>query len=107
MKDDQGNAIVNPETIKIIRNLRQKGSLEKQDRDYYINLMLECLRLRFGDKKTPMALIEEHGQEWCMTHGIIGYDYIVNASFTSARDTGKRNDSPGIADDEFQGDIYS
>ncbi len=43
MKDEQGTNIINPETMKIIRNLQQKGSTEKQDRDYYINLMSECL----------------------------------------------------------------
>jgi len=32
-----------------------------------------------------MSLIEDHGQEWCMNHGIIGYDYIVNVSFVKAK----------------------
>lgn len=85
MKDEQGTNIINPETIKIIRNLRQKGILEKQDREYYINHMTECLRMKYGNGKSLMTLIEDHGQEWCINHGIIGYEYIVNVSFANVR----------------------
>ncbi len=52
MKDDQGTNIINPETIKIIRNLRQKGVIEKQDREYYITHMTECLRMKYGNGKS-------------------------------------------------------
>ena len=69
MKDKQGCHIVNEETINIIRNLRQKAIHEKRPREYYVNLILESW--------TPMRIIEEHAQEWCIEHGIIGYDYIT------------------------------
>ena len=85
MKDKQGTNIINPETIKIIRNLRQKGVIEKQDREYYINHMTECLRMKYGNGKSLMTLIEDHGQEWSINHGIIGYEYIVNVSFANVR----------------------
>lgn len=80
MKDAQGTNIINPETIKIIRNLRAKGVMEKRDREYYVNFMTECLKMKYGDTKSLMSLIEDHAQEWCIEHGIIGYDYIANVN---------------------------
>lgn len=107
MKDAQGTNIINPETMKIVRNLRQKGVLEKQDREYYINLMIESLSLKYGNGKSLMTLIEDHGQEWCINHGIIGYDYIVNVSFANPRNVNKPKEPPGISGEEFDDDIYA
>ncbi|MFQ5709431.1 MAG: hypothetical protein ACE5HO_18390 [bacterium] len=107
MQDEQGLNIINPETIKIIRNLRQKGFVEKQNREYYINLMIECLTMKYGNEKTPMTLIENHGQEWCINHGIIGYDYIVNVSFANARNVNKPKKPPTISGEEFNEDNYA
>ncbi len=107
MKDEQGTNIINPETMKIIRNLREKGVMEKQNRDYYINIMTECLRLKFGESKSMMTLIEDHGQEWCINHGIIGYDYIANVSFANTRNVNKPKELPGISGEEFNDNSYS
>ncbi len=107
MKDDQGTNIINPETIKIIRNLRQKGILEKQDREYYINHMTECLRMKYGNGKSLMTLIEDHGQEWCINHGIIGYEYIVNVSFANVRNVNKPKKPPSISGEEYNDDIFA
>jgi len=77
MKNAQGTNIINPETIKIIRNLRQKGFIEKQDREYYINQMLADIMLEAHSKRlSKMGAIEEFGQNWCLKNGIVGYDYI-------------------------------
>ncbi len=107
MKDEQGTNIINPETMKIIRNLREKGVLEKQDREYYVNLMVESLSLKHGNGKSTMSLIEDHGQEWCMNHGIIGYDYIVNLSFAHARNTDKSKKPPSISGEAYDDDIFA
>jgi len=78
MKDAQGANIVNPETMKIIRNLRQKAIHENRDREYYINQIL--------DYYTPMQIFEEHAQGWCLKNNIVGYDYIVNAGVKTKKD---------------------
>jgi len=81
MKDSQGTYIVNPETIKIIRNLRSKAVHEDKDREYYINKFLIDNALRIQTKGiTKMEAFERYAQDWCLDHGIIGYDYITNAS---------------------------
>jgi len=81
LKDEQGYNVINEETIKIIRNLRQKAVFEKLDREHYINQMLTDLVLKIHTQKlSPMSLIEKYGQEWCLVNGIIGYDYICSVS---------------------------
>jgi len=81
MKDEQGTKIINPETVRIIRNLRQKAVFEKLDREHYINQMLTDLVLKTHTQKlSPMSLIEEDGQWWCLVNGIIGYEYICSVS---------------------------
>ena len=79
MKDSQGTNIINPETMKIIRNLRQKALHENKGRDYYVNLMVNSLKLKHPGR-TNMTLTEDYGQQWCIEHGIIGYEYIVNCT---------------------------
>lgn len=75
MKNEQDVHEINPATMIIITNLRQKAYLEKLDSEYYINLMTECLHLKYGFKKSLMALIEGYGQEWCIFHGIFGNEW--------------------------------
>jgi len=78
MKDQQGTHIVNPETMKIIRNLRGKAVHEGRDRDYYLDLMVKKY-------SNPMLIAENHATEFCIDHGIIGYEYITNVSFIKMR----------------------
>ncbi len=73
MKDQQGTNIVNPETIKIIRNLRGKALDEGKDRDYYLNLMIEKY-------SNPMVIFENHAMEFCIENQIIGYEFITITS---------------------------
>jgi len=81
MKDEQGCNVINEETIRIIRNLRQKALFEELDKDYYINQMLADLALKTHiEKLTLMASLEKYGQEWCLRKGIIGYEYICSVS---------------------------
>ena len=41
MKDEQGTHVINPETIRIIRNLRAKATHEGKDRDFYLNQIIK------------------------------------------------------------------
>ena len=79
MKDSQGTNIINPETIKIIRNLRAKATHEgKGNRDYYLDQIIK-------NYSEPMRILEIHAREWCMANGINSYDYIANVSFANVR----------------------
>ena len=80
MKDEQGIVITNPETMKIIRNLRGKAVHEGKKREHYIEMMIKSLQVKYPYEPFDMELIEDHGQEWCLYHGIIGYDYIVTTN---------------------------
>jgi hypothetical protein len=81
MKDDQGTNIINPETIKIIRNLRGKALMEEKTRDHYLDMMVRYLR-KYHNGNSDMELIENYGQKWCFDRGIIGYEYITNITLT-------------------------
>jgi len=78
MKDAQGTHIINPETIKIIRNLRAKALSEGKDKEFYLNQVIEKYSV-------PMRILESHAQEWCIENGIFGYEYIANVSFTNVK----------------------
>ncbi|MFB3101305.1 MAG: hypothetical protein ACE1ZM_07670 [Gammaproteobacteria bacterium] len=78
MKDKQGTNIINPETIKIIRNLRGKALSEGKDRDFYLNQIIKKY-------SQPMRILESHAQEWCIENGIIGYEFIANLSIPNVR----------------------
>lgn len=81
MKDSQGTNIINPETILIIRNLRQKAIHEGKGREFYINAFLTDYALIMHSKKlTPMATLEEHGQQWCLDNNIVGYEFISTSN---------------------------
>ncbi len=78
MTDEQGVKIINPETMLIIRNLRQKALYERRNQEFYIDLMLSDIMLKAHLKNlTHMGAIEEDGQEWCLNNGITGYEYIT------------------------------
>lgn len=62
---------INPETMKIIRNLRGKAVHEGRDRECYINQII-------AKYSSPMTIMENHATEWCIENRIIGYDYIVS-----------------------------
>ena len=86
MKDSQGAHIVNPETTKIIRNLRGKAIHEGKNRDFYLNSFLADYALTTHDQGlSSMAAFELYGQKWCLDNGIIGYEYITNVSFANVR----------------------
>ena len=86
MKDSQGTHIINPETIKIIRNLRGKAVHEGLTREHYIERFREKYSLvKQNEGISWMALAEEYLQEWCMKNGIIGYDYIASLSLNVRR----------------------
>jgi len=81
-KDAQGTNIINPETFKIIRNLRQKALLESLPKEYYINQFLIDNTLNIHiERISPTRAFEKYAQEWCISQRIIGYDYIWNLSF--------------------------
>lgn len=75
MKDSQGTNIINPETMKIIRNLHQKANHEGKDREFYINQFLTDNILKMQGI-TKMEALERYGQAWCIKQGILGYEYI-------------------------------
>ena len=86
MKDQQGTHIINPETMFIIRNLRQKALSEGKDREHYINCFLADHALKMQiERLSSMAAFEEYGQKWCIEQGIIGYDYICNVNLNVRR----------------------
>jgi len=78
MKNAQGTHILNPETMKIIRNIRQKAIYENKEREYYINQILAHY--------TPMKILEDHAQGWCLENNIVGYDYIVNVGVKTKKE---------------------
>ena len=81
MKDEQGTNIINPETMKIIRNLREKAKYEGKDREFYINSFRTDYALTLQTEiLTAMAALERYGQEWCIKNGIIGFDYITSVN---------------------------
>ena len=86
MKDPQGTNVINPETMLIIRNLRQKAIHEDKGRDFYVDSFLtDYTLIMHAEGLTPMAAFELYGQEWCIKNNIIGYDYIANVSFANVR----------------------
>ena len=86
LKDSQGTNILNPETTKIIRNLRGKAVHEDKDREFYINKFLTDNALNIQTEGiTKMEAFERYAQKWCIAQGIIGYEYIVNVSFANVR----------------------
>jgi hypothetical protein len=90
MKDEQGTVIPNPETIKVINNLRGKARFEGKDRNYYLDLMVKCLRIKHKGG-SDMGLVDDYGQQWCIQNGIIGYDYIVSISVKNIRPKGGKD----------------
>ena len=78
MKDSQGTHIINPETLKIIRNLRGKATSEGKPRDFYLNQITK-------KHSNAMLILENHAQQWCIDNGIFGYEYIVNVSLAHVR----------------------
>lgn len=77
VKDAQGTNIIDPETLKIIRNLRSKATIEGFHRDYYINKMLADFVIeKHTNNLSGMDVVQMYGQDWCIKHGIIGYEYI-------------------------------
>ena len=88
MKDEQGASIINPETIKIIRNLREKANHEQKSRDFYIDrFIVDTVIKMSGEKLTAMAAMEKYGQQWCLENGIIGFDYITNVTVGAKGET--------------------
>ena len=79
MKDEQGTNIVNPETMKIIRNLRGKATHEGKDKDFYVNSFLADNVIRMQTEGlSAMAAMEKYGQKWCLERGIVGYGNIAS-----------------------------
>jgi len=68
---------INPETMKIIRNLRAKAIYDGLEKEHYLNQILNKFSF-------PMTIMENHAQKWCIENGIYGYEYIAGVDVHSS-----------------------
>ncbi|RME02195.1 MAG: hypothetical protein D6814_00040 [Calditrichaeota bacterium] len=89
-----------PETLKLIRNLKQMGRLnqamddllKRHLADWFVSknlLSFEEVLQRAREKNlvgfATHDIFDQHLQEWCIEHGIIGTDYIADLSIKARK----------------------